>query len=70
VTYTNLSSWRDKIITELFQQTHLQFATRRDEIRPNQHKFFTDIDNNIYKWYLKKKAVFPPDVDIDAVLMD
>jgi hypothetical protein len=69
IPYISLGRWRDKVITELFQAKHVELAAIRDEIAPNRHKFYTDVDNTIMKWFAKKRGSVSHDVAPRALLI-
>jgi hypothetical protein len=70
IPYISLGRWRDKVITELFQAKHVELGSMRDEIGPNRHRFYTDVDNTIMKWYAKKKPSLEPGAPLDELLIE
>jgi hypothetical protein len=50
----NLIRWRDKIRSQLFQEPHVASIYCPD--KKARDKFFQDMDEALYSWYLKNKA--------------
>ena len=61
----NLLRWRDKILNELFQEKHIESLYKVGK-KGQKNKFFKELDEGLYNWYLKNKDTLP---DLDEALI-